>query len=121
HHLVSCSAVAAGGDSLFPDARLPPAVHDVVARIGAAPRESAEQRVLQALRFVQDEIRYMGVEIGVNSHMPYSPATVVKRRYGDCKDKTLLLITMLRALGISARPALVSTTYRSHVTDYQPT
>ncbi|HEV2672184.1 MAG TPA: DUF3857 domain-containing protein [Gemmatimonadales bacterium] len=112
--------VGAWGDSLFADATLPPAVRDVVERIRSGS-ESDERRALQALRWVQDEIRYTGVEIGVNSHQPYSPAVVVKRRYGDCKDKALLLITMLRALGITARPSLVSTTYGGHVGDYAPT
>jgi transglutaminase-like putative cysteine protease/HAMP domain-containing protein len=112
--------VAAWGDSLFPDGELPPALRDPIARIRASS-ESPERWTIQALRFVQDEIRYMGVEIGVNSHRPYSPAVVTQRRYGDCKDKTLLLITMLRALGITARPALVSTTYREHVSDFHPT
>jgi transglutaminase-like putative cysteine protease len=112
--------VAAWGDSLFPDGELPPALRDLVARIRASS-ESSEHRIIQALRFVQDEIRYMGVEIGANSHMPYSPAVVTRRRYGDCKDKTLLLITMLRALGVTARPALVSTTYGEHVNDFHPT
>jgi len=112
--------VAAWGDSLFADATLPPALRHVVEQIRAAS-ESDERRVLQALRWVQDEIRYTGVEIGVNSHQPYSPAVVIKRRYGDCKDKALLLITMLRALGIDARPALVSTTFGGRVVDYAPT
>ena len=112
--------VAAWGDSLFADATLPPALRDVVERIRTSS-ESDERRALQALRWVQDEIRYTGVEIGVNSHKPYSPAVVIKRRYGDCKDKALLLVTMLRTLGIPARPALVSTTYGGHVGDYAPT
>jgi transglutaminase-like putative cysteine protease len=112
--------VAAWGDSLFPPGDLPAALRDLVARI-AASSETPERRVVQALRFVQDEIRYMGVEIGVNSHLPYSPAVVTRRRYGDCKDKTLLLITLLRALDITARPALVSTAYRDHVGDFHPT
>ena len=67
-------------------------------------------RLLEALRFVQREIRYLGVEIGVGSHAPSNPALVLQRRFGDCKDKALLLVTMLRALGIDAQPALVSST-----------
>ncbi len=39
---------------------------------------------------------------------PQWPAVVVQRGYGDCKDKALLLTSMLRALGIDARPTLVS-------------
>lgn len=112
--------VAAWGDSLFPDAAVPPALRDLVAEIRASSA-SPERRALRALRFVQDEIRYMGVEIGANSHRPYSPAVVTKRRYGDCKDKTLLLTTMLRALGITARPALVSTTFGAHLSAFHPT
>ncbi|MGE5803172.1 MAG: DUF3857 domain-containing protein [Gemmatimonadota bacterium] len=116
----SWRAVAAWGDSLFANATLPPALRDVVERIRSSS-ESDERRALQALRWVQDEIRYTGVEIGVNSHKPFSPAVVIKRRYGDCKDKALLLVTMLRALGIAAHPALVSTTYGGHEGDYAPT
>jgi transglutaminase-like putative cysteine protease len=115
----SWHAVAAWGDSLFARATLPASLREVVERIRASS-ESDERRALQALRWVQDEIRYTGVEIGVNSHQPYDPAVVIKRRYGDCKDKALLLITMLRALDIPARPALVSTTYGGHVGDYAP-
>ena len=116
----SWPAVAAWGDSLFADAPLPAEVHTVVERIRSTAA-SPEERILQALRWVQDEIRYTGIEIGINSHQPYSPAVVFKRRYGDCKDKALLLITMLRALGFTARPALVSTDYGGHVGDYEPT
>lgn len=62
----------------------------------------------EALRWVQREIRYFGIEIGVNSHLPAPPNVTFERRYGDCKDKSLLLSTLLNALGIKARPALVS-------------
>lgn len=66
-----------------------------------------------ATRFVQDEIRYMGIEVGVNSHRPNSPEKVFSQRFGDCKDKALLLSNMLKANGIEAYPALVST-YKKH-------
>src|SRR6185503_4041090 len=55
-----------------------------------------EQRVLKALQFIQDEIRYLGIENGINSHQPTDPSVVFARGYGDCKDKALLFCTMLR-------------------------
>lgn len=64
-------------------------------------------RVLAALAFVQDEIRYLGMELGASSHRPSPPALTLERRFGDCKDKTLLLCALLRALDIEADPALV--------------
>jgi transglutaminase-like putative cysteine protease len=66
------------------------------------------RRIVRALRFVQDDIRYTGLEIGAGAYRPTPPETVLKRRYGDCKDKVLLLVTLLRALGVEAYPALVN-------------
>ena len=71
-----------------------------------------------AVRWVQDEIRYFGVELGTNSHRPASPIQTLQRRFGDCKGKTVLLISLLHALGIDASPALVDTTDDLSSPDY---
>ncbi len=117
----SWSQVAAWGESLFASpGPVPAALGAPLAKIRATSA-STPARVLGALRFVQNEVRYLGVEIGVNSHVPYPPATVIRRRFGDCKDKVLLLLTMLHELGVAARPALVSTEYEGHIRDFHPT
>lgn len=64
---------------------------------------------MRALKFVQEEIRYLSLSIGENSHRPYPPAEVLARRYGDCKDKTWLLVSILRRMNIAADPVLVAT------------
>jgi transglutaminase-like putative cysteine protease len=79
-----------------------------------------EQRILTALRFVQDEIRYLGVESGVNSHQPTAPSEVLRRRFGDCKDKAILLCTLLSRANVDASPALVSGDHRSAIADRLP-
>ena len=79
-----------------------------------------EQQVLAALRFVQDEVRYFGIEIGVSADKPADPAAVFARRFGDCKDKSLLFVTLLRTLGIEAYPVLVNTQARQTVGDRLP-
>jgi hypothetical protein len=66
-------------------------------------------RVLRALRMVQDEIRYASISIGPGSYRPHAPDLVLERNFGDCKDKSLLLATVLRDIGIDARVALVNT------------
>jgi hypothetical protein len=71
-------------------------------------RPAAEDRAVAALVFVQDEIRYFGLELGVGSHRPNPPELVLQRRFGDCKDKAVLLCAILRALGVDAQPALVN-------------
>lgn len=85
--------------------------------LGAEARQLAAQwrqlptpalRAEAALRFVQDEVRYFGVELGESSHRPHAPDEVLARRYGDCKDKSRLLVELLRAMDMEAVPALVS-------------
>lgn len=70
---------------------------------------TAEKRAEAAVRFVQDEIRYLGIEIGPAGYIPHDPALVYERRFGDCKDKALLLVSLLRAMGIESDVALVDT------------
>jgi len=79
-----------------------------------------EARVSAALRFVQDDIRYMGIEMGVHSHKPGDPNKVFKQRFGDCKEKSYLLCTMLRAMGIDANPVLISSSTKRALIDELP-
>ena len=81
---------------------------------------SREQQVLAVLRFVQDEVRYFGIEIGESSQKPADPSVVFSRRFGDCKDKALLFVTILRALGVEAHPVLVNTGFRHILGELQP-
>ena len=79
-----------------------------------------EQQILTVLRFVQDEVRYFGIEIGASTEKPADPSAVFSRRFGDCKDKSLLFVTILRALGIEAYPVLVNATLERAIEDWQP-
>ncbi len=79
-----------------------------------------ENQILAALQFVQDEVRYFGIEMGSSTVKPGDPSTVFSRRFGDCKDKSLLFVTILRALGIEAYPVLVNSTVRRALADWQP-
>ncbi len=83
-----------------------------VKSIANAIRESTQdkaEQVVEALVYVQKNIRYMGIETGVNSHRPSPAYETLQRRYGDCKDKAVLYIAILDELGIKAYPALVNT------------
>ncbi|MCV2882314.1 DUF3857 domain-containing transglutaminase family protein [Actibacterium sp. XHP0104] len=68
-----------------------------------------EDRAVAALRIVQDEIRYVGIEIGAGGYIARTPEHVIARGYGDCKDKSVLLQTLLREMGIEAVLALAHT------------
>jgi transglutaminase-like putative cysteine protease len=88
------------------DPRPQPLLDAAVAEIrrkGTTPEELA----VAALALVQEEIRYLGIEMGPGSHRPSEPEEVLRRRFGDCKDKTRLLTALLQRLDLPACPALV--------------
>ena len=78
-----------------------------IARIKAASADPAKRAQL-ALELVQGKIRYVNLALGTGGLVPASADLTWQRRYGDCKGKTALLIGLLRALGVSADPVLVS-------------
>lgn len=79
-----------------------------------------EKLAVEALRWVQSRIRYFGIELGVNSHLPATPNVTVERKFGDCKDKSLLLTALLRELDIDAAPALASIAFRRGTENMMP-
>jgi len=79
-----------------------------VARIRALS-DDPKVRGAEALRLVQDRVRYLAVMMSNGGLDPADADATWLRRYGDCKGKTALLIALLRELGIDAEPALAST------------
>ncbi|MGH8258430.1 MAG: DUF3857 domain-containing transglutaminase family protein [Steroidobacteraceae bacterium] len=65
---------------------------------------------MQALaRFVQDDIRYVAIELGIGGYQPHMAGEVFAHRYGDCKDKATLLGAMLKRIGIDSYLVVVNT------------
>jgi tetratricopeptide (TPR) repeat protein len=57
--------------------------------------------------YVSQKIRYVDLSFGTGSYQPHSAAEVFANRYGDSKDKHVLLASMLQAAGFSADAVLV--------------
>jgi lipoprotein NlpI len=89
---------------------LPPELSQLVERFRA--NATTQEQVAAVLSWVQSEIRYFSVSLDESSHRPHQPSETLTRRYGDCKDKTFLMIELLRGLGIEAQPVLLSTRNR---------
>ena len=77
-------------------------------------------KLTAAVRFVQNDIRYLGIEIGDGGYVPRSVEETLKNRYGDCKDKSLLLSAFFMALGSEAYPALVHTKFGPALKTFHP-
>jgi transglutaminase-like putative cysteine protease len=66
---------------------------------------------MQALaRFTQNDVRYVAIELGIGGWQPHPASDVYVHRYGDCKDKSALLSTMLHEIGINSYHVAIHTT-----------
>jgi tetratricopeptide (TPR) repeat protein/transglutaminase-like putative cysteine protease len=59
--------------------------------------------------WLHQNVRYTGLEFGEAAIVPTQPDETLTRRYGDCKDLSLLLVGLLRAAGLEANVALLRT------------
>jgi hypothetical protein len=53
-------------------------------------------------RFVQHDIRYVAIELGIGGWQPHPASEVFSHRYGDCKDKATLMRSMLHEIGVES-------------------
>jgi tetratricopeptide (TPR) repeat protein len=85
-----------------------------------APDHDRAALIRSVFELLHRDVRYTGVEFGDSSIIPHTPAEVLKTHYGDCKDKSALLVAMLRAVGVPAYVALLDTGIGTDVTPDLP-
>lgn len=59
--------------------------------------------------FCAEGIRYVAIAYGSAGYEPHAAADIFFNKYGDCKDQTILLVTMLKEAGLEAYPVLIGT------------
>lgn len=59
-------------------------------------------KMLALAEFMQKDIRYVGIWLGIGGFQPHPAPEVFSHRYGDCKDKATLLSAMLKEVGIDS-------------------
>jgi hypothetical protein len=69
--------------------------------------------------FVQHDIRYVAIELGIGGYQPHPATEIFTHRYGDCKDKATLLSTMLREAGFESYYVMINSE-RGSVTPEMP-
>jgi len=80
---------------------------EVAALTGSLPSPLAKMRAIA--NFVQHDIRYVAIELGIGGFQPHPASDVFMHHYGDCKDKATLMSSMLRELGIDSYYVVINT------------
>jgi hypothetical protein len=70
---------------------------------------SNKEKVKKIYSWVQKNIKYVAFEDGENGFVPREASLVIRRKYGDCKDKTSLLVAMMKSQGLNASYAWIGT------------
>lgn len=96
-------------NSLTEDRRT--ATPEIIAKVSAmtAGKTDFDSKLRALAIFMQTDIRYMGIEIGIGGYQPHPAGDIFHARYGDCKDKATLLSTMLEQVGIHSDYVLINT------------
>ncbi len=72
------------------------------AREITAKLSNNDDKAKAIFRWVQNNIKYIAIEVGLGGFVPDNPAMVYKNRYGDCKGKSSVLHAMLSAVGVTS-------------------
>lgn len=84
---------------------------DIKQKVAAltASQSASLPRMRAIAQFVQKDIRYVAIELGIGGWQPHPAAEVLTHRYGDCKDKATLMISMLHEIGIDSYYVSINT------------
>jgi len=91
-------------DTLMPD----PAVTEIAEKL-LRGIDDPKVRIRRLVEYVQSDFEYQAIVFGRRAWKPNMPAKIISKKFGDCKDHSLLLYHLLRDRGIEARLALANT------------
>ncbi len=72
-------------------------------------KRTLRDKVVAIYNLVVKKTRYVALAFGVHTYKPYTAPSVFARKFGDCKDKAMLMAVMLGEVGVRAHPVLVRT------------
>ncbi|HID92658.1 MAG TPA: DUF3857 domain-containing protein, partial [bacterium (Candidatus Stahlbacteria)] len=75
--------------------------------------KTSEEAIRDIFLYVLNQYRNVDLDLGAAGYTPNKASFVYQVKYGDCRDKSILLVSMLREAGIEAFPTLIN---RSGVT-----
>ena len=103
-------------DRISPDKAISDKVSELI-----QGKKTLEDKIRAIYNYCAQEIRYVGIEYGQAGYQPHPASEIFKNKYGDCKDKAILFVTMLKVAGIDGFPVLIGTRGTPAMEDDFPT
>ena len=66
------------------------------------------EKMAALAKFVQQDIRYIAIELGIGGVQPHPAAYIFQHRFGDCKDKATLMGSMLKEIGVDSYYVIIN-------------
>ena len=92
-----------------------PQIYQDIAQSAKKIKTGPKDQIDLILASLIEKVRYMGDWRPINGgYIPRSLSTIVKTGFGDCKDLSISLVAILKALGFKAQVALVNRSSARH-------
>lgn len=96
-------------DMAYPQLASTAQMRDFVAGVMNRNGGDREKIMKELYNFVSQEIRYVAMPLKSSDYQPHKASDIYRDKYGDCKDKSALLISLYALAGIDANFALLRT------------
>ena len=67
------------------------------------------EKIEKIFDYVQTKIKYKAIEFGTRGQIPFTGIETIKKKYGDCKDHSALILQLIRSIKMEAYLALINT------------
>jgi transglutaminase-like putative cysteine protease len=86
--------------------KLPDAVVQKITSLTAGITNPKE-KVAKLYEYLQQNTRYISIQLGIGGFQPFEASYVAQKGYGDCKALSNYMYSLLKAAGIKSYPALI--------------
>ncbi len=79
-------------------------------------KKTEKEKILAIFRYISQKIRYMGSSMDVGAFVePHKASYTFTKQYGVCRDKSILMIAMLKIAGIEADDVLINVSHKTDI------
>jgi tetratricopeptide (TPR) repeat protein len=94
-------------ERLFTGLEITPQIKDKAEEISSGAI-SREEKIKAVANYIHNNVRYVYADIDRGGFTPHPLQEILDSRYGDCKDQSMLFISLLNCIGIEAFPVLLN-------------